>query len=299
MTRLDPPHPGTTRSSNAQPRVTAAAGCGGWGPELARFGQLSDLDGLLVGPVGHRPFQANEDHGAVTAVPGGVVYQRARVREPHDVVAEVFPWLAARGLRAVVAVRGESAGEVADVVRTLRRSVDFSVVCAVEVDLTAAVDGLDAADADQAALRIAGRAAEELPRSCGVHAKVPVLHPGLVAVARSAVAGGSTALVAAGAIPLEPPQMAQAGPGVEPATIAGVRTLRGAMVEGRLPTVPVIVSGGISGSEAAARAAAAGAWGVQLGSALFADPHLLWQITQERRSHVTAMLDPAPMTTGE
>ncbi|NLG22497.1 MAG: dihydroorotate dehydrogenase, partial [Actinomycetales bacterium] len=37
------------------PRVTAAAGCGGSGRELARFGDLAALDAVLVGPVGARP----------------------------------------------------------------------------------------------------------------------------------------------------------------------------------------------------------------------------------------------------
>lgn len=297
------------------PRVTAAAGCGGWGPELARLGSLEQLDALLIGPVGHHPYSEGyttpqdtapgvqrqpptEDMSAGPGelVPGGLVYRRAPVRSPQDVVSEVLPWLAARGLRAVVAVRGQGAGEVADVVRVLRRSIDFSAITAVEVDLcdlleptvTTPAEGdprnqHPVLGADQEALRTISRAAEELPRSVGLHAKVPVLHPELVAIARSAIAGGCTALVAAGAVPVAPPRHRLTGPCTAPVTRAGIRTLRVAIAEGRLPAVHLIASGGVTDSQGATGCLGDGAWGVQLGSALFTDPHLLWEVTADLR----------------
>lgn len=296
----------------AIPRVTAAAGCGGWGPELARFGALAELDALLVGPVGHALFptgQPAHPPGAEGAgrppghpghpgpqrwlggrvVPGGLVTGPAPPRPPESVVSEVLPWLAARQLRALLAIRGHTGGEIADVIRTVRRSMDFSVVAGVEVDLVALLDQHESGDAgadraleppaEQIVLRAMSRAAEELPRACAVHAKVPVQHRDLIAIARSAVAGGATALVAAGPVSVRPGVDTLVGPCIAPVTLAGVERLRDAMVFGRLPSVPIIASGGIQDVSSARHAYANGAAGVQLGSTLLARPQLLWELT--------------------
>lgn len=285
------------------PAVTAAAGCGGWGPELARFGDLGALPAVLVGPVGHLPAlgqrlgsSSPESPQPWPAPTGGWLYYPAQTRAPEEVVAEVLPWLAARDLRAVLTVRGQGAGEIADVLRIVRGSVDFGVVTAIEVDLTGSA-GTDPQDC----LKIMTRVSEELPRGVLRSAKVSVLRPDLIAAARHAVAGGAGVLVLSGAVPADQPGRRLAGPAVGPVTAGGLEAVRTAMAHGRIPRLPMIASGGVYDRASAHLMRQRGASGVQLGTALFARPELLWTLSGSAADEplTPAQPDPADPSTQE
>lgn len=272
------------------PLVTVAAGCGGTGRELARFGDLEVLDAFLLGPVG-LPGGA-PPRAAVSATPSGLVHRPAPVLPVDRVVEELLPWLRARGLSVVVAVRGSTTGLVADTLHRLRRCLDFAAVAGVEVDLAAArestrpaVGGLvgtgrpaEPWSADpQACLKLLSAAREQLPRNLLLQAKLGGECPDPVATARAAVGGGARVLVLSGAVPTDPGHQL-VGPAVGPVTRGLVGALRAAITAGRVPSVGLIAVGGVHDVPSARAARRAGADGVQMGCGLLSDPEALWRV---------------------
>ena len=275
------------------PRVTAAAGCGGSGRELARFGDLAALDAVLVGPVGARPGEAagGPVRTRLSVSPSGLVHTPAPALPAAQVVDDLLPWFRARGVPVVLAVRGGTTGAVADLLLGLRRSLDFGVVAAVEIDLTAdredtrpSIGALASTEpagpwsADpQACLKLLSAAREQLPRDLLLTAKLAGECPDPLGTARAAIGGGARALVLSGSVPTGP-QEHLVGPAVGPVTLGLVSRVRAAMAAGRVPDVPVVAVGGVHDVRTALLARGAGASGVQLGSGLLGDPALLWEV---------------------
>lgn len=318
------------------PLVTAGAGCGGTGRELSRFGDLTDLDALLIGPVGE-PSSAGDpaagagragDHSAgvgragdsagagravsrppvLLASPSGLVHTPARPLSVAALVEDVLPWCRARGLPVVCAVRGGTTGAVVSVLQQLRRSLDFTTVTGVEIDLTTerehtrpALGGLTSpeppgpwSEDPQACLKLLAAAREQLPRDVVLTAKLGGECPDLLAAARAAVGGGARALVLSGGVPAAltpgdpgPSHLTTgwiAGPAVGPIALERIARVRAAVAAGRVPDVPLIAVGGVHDPATAHRALQAGASGVQLGSALLADPERLWVVHRALRA---------------
>lgn len=247
---------------------------------LARFGDLTGVP-LPVGPVEagvrrtgagrpvvHRPGVGGLDHDDARSV-------------SVDAARGLLAWASTRGLTACLAVRGASTGDLAAVVDQVHRSLEGDAVVAVEVDLR----GAD----DQTVLRSMARVREAAPRDQQLLARLAAGAPELVACARAAVAGGATAVVVSGQVPLGPGRW-WSGPSTAALCLAGLRTLRTAAAEQRWPGVPLVAAGGVHGAASAADAVVEGASAVQLGSALWADPTLLWTV----RDAVTRSLSPPP-----
>lgn len=275
------------------PLVTAAAGCGGSGRELARFGDLLHLDAVHLGPVGaDDPAAPGAARRPVLSTPSGLVHRPARGLAVGHVVQDLLPWCRARGLRVVLAVRGTTVGDVVAALQALRRSLDFGTVTGVEVDLATtrgetrpSLAGLTSAapattwSADpQATLKLLAAVREQLPRDLLLLAKLGGECPDPVATSRAAVGGGARALVLSGSVPALYDGHHLVGPATGAVTLGLLRRIREAMDAARVPEVPLVAVGGVSGVPAALAARAAGATGVQLGSALLADPALLWEV---------------------
>lgn len=256
----------------AVPRVVPAAGCGGTGQELARFGDPARLDAVLIGPV-TTPGGDRSAAPRLRPVPGGVVHTPALPLRADEVAREHLPWLRARGIRVVAALRGGTGGELAELATVLRRSLDFEAVVGVEVDLR----GEPSRD-PQVCLKLLARLRETVPRDLPISAKLGPECPDLVAAARGAVAGGAVALVLCGAVPTHPEGTWLAGPAVAPVTERLVAEVGTAIGQGRVPDVPLVAGGGVVDTASALRMLRLGARGVQVGTALFADPGLLWRV---------------------
>lgn len=286
--------------SRAVPRVTAATGCGGTGRELARFGDLTELDAVLLGPIG-LPGGAGPRAG-VTPTPSGLVYRPAPVLPVDRVVEELLPWAAARSLSVVCAVRGSTIGAVIDTIKRMCRALDFHVVVGVEIDLTTprehtrqVIAGLGTAEPagpwsgdPQACLKLLSSVREQLPRDLLLQAKIGGECPDLVATARAAVGGGARGLVLDGSVPALGVDQRLAGPAIAPVTLGRLGAVRAAVAAGRVPEVPLVAVGGIGDVRAAQQALAAGASGVQLGCGILTDPELLWRVHDDlaRPDHV-------------
>ncbi|WP_299518306.1 hypothetical protein [uncultured Serinicoccus sp.] len=233
---------------------------------LLRFGPLGRVAvpvGPVVGGRGGRGTAAVHGTG-----PGGVEHDEAPGLDLVEAV-DRLRWCATRDLRALVAVRGTTPGEPATLAGRLCRGLEGDSVAAVEVDLR----GAD----DQHCLRVLARVREETPRDLLLVARLSALQPDLVGCARAAVAGGAGAVVVCGAVPLGPGRW-WSGPSTAAVCRSGVRALAQAAVEQRWPAVPVVAAGGVHDVPSARAALREGAQAVQLGSALWADPTLLWAV---------------------
>jgi dihydroorotate dehydrogenase (NAD+) catalytic subunit len=243
---------------------------------LARFGDLTGVP-LAVGPVESGSRRTRTGRPVVHRLGvGGLDHEDVRGISVHG-ARELLGWASARGLSACLAVRGETTGDLAAVVESVHRSIEGDVVDAVEVDLR----GAD----DQTVLRSMSRVREAAPRDQQLLARLSAGDPELVACARAAVAGGASAVIVAGQVPLGPSRW-WSGPSTAASCLAGLRTLRVAATDQRWPGAPLVAAGGVHGVESALDAVAEGAAAVQLGSALWADPTLLWVV----RDAVTAAL---------
>lgn len=302
------------------PLVAVAAGCAGTGQELERLGELAQLPGIVLGPVAAPGDRWAGWAGTVPTarggqvlhpVPGGVVHRPAAALSAAVVAAEVLPWWRARGLRAWINVRGSTAGALAEALAVLRRSEHFPAVAGIEVDLTAAAPpdqrvavggqlerhrGAHSADPDRCR-RMVARVRELTPRGLPLLAKLGLESPDPLAAARAAVAGGASGLLLIGTAPVDPlpgaadegrPRSRLAGPAVLPLTEALVARVRTAIDRGRVPVVPVVAAGGVHDPASARALLAAGALGVQVGTAVLGDPALPWRLAATLRH------DPGP-----
>lgn len=253
------------RRGDPLPRVWLAPGAVSDPRPLLRLGPLGGVP-LALGPV-----------VAELPAPGPVVHGRGVGGVEHPSWAgyavpealQLLRWCATRSLTAVLAVRGRSTGELAAVVGAVLRSLDADALGAVEVDLR----GAD----DQAALKAMARVREACPRDLLLLARLSAQQPDLVPAARGAVAGGAGAVVVCGSVRLGPDRW-WSGPSTAAVCRAGVRALAEAAEAQRWPAVPLVAAGGVHDATSALAVLAEGAAAVQLGTALWADPTLLWSI---------------------
>ncbi|AXH95089.1 beta/alpha barrel domain-containing protein [Ornithinimicrobium avium] len=258
-----------SRAPAAQlPRVLLGAGAVTDPRALARFGDLHGVP-LTVGPVeaGSRRPRAGRPRVHATGV-GGVDHDDLRAVS-LAAARETLSWASGRGLSACLAVRGATTGDLAAVVDQVHRSLEGDCVVLVEVDLR----GAD----DQTVLRSMARVREAAPRDQLLLARLDVAGADLVARARAAVGGGAGAVVVSGQVPLGPGRW-WSGPSTHALTLAGLRVLREAAREQRWPGAALVAAGGIHGPGPALAAVSEGAEAVQLGTALWADPTLLWRV---------------------
>lgn len=255
------------RRGDPLPRVWLAPGAVSDPRPLLRMGPLDGVP-LALGPVlPERPTPGPVVHGVGV---GGVEHPPHPGYAVPDAV-ELLRWCSTRGLTAVLAVRGLAGGGagVASVVSGVRRSLDADALGAVEVDLR----GAD----DQTVLKTMARVREECPRDLLLLARLSAQQPDLVPAARGAVAGGAGAVVVCGSVRLAPDRW-WSGPSTAAVCRAGVRALAEAGAEQRWPAVPVVAAGGVHDVASARAVLDDGADAVQLGTALWADPTLLWTV---------------------
>ncbi len=273
--------------------VMTAAGCGGFGRELARFGDLTALGALVTSPL-TAPGADPGPPPRVTETPSGVLHTDAAGTGVTHFVDRDLPWLHAVGARVVAAVAGSSSGQFAEVATHLRSTPDLDAVVAVELDLSRpnrAGAGAPFSDDPTAAVKVIARVREQLPRDLPILVKLGVGAADLIESARACVAGGAAGLVLAGEVPALGPWPATertgpvharlSGPAILPVTARVVWQVRAAMAAGRVQPAAIIGAGGVRSAADAMQLIAAGATAVQVGTAVLADPATPWRVTHE------------------
>ena len=125
---------------------------------------------------------------------------------------------------------------------------------------------------------------EQLPRDIPIFAKLTPDVTDIVSVAQACVKAGADGLTMINTLlgmvidtDRLRPQVAGvtgglSGPAIRPVAVRAIWQTRAAMLEGRLPTVPIIGVGGVRTGHDALELVAAGASAIQVGTATFNDP---------------------------
>lgn len=259
--------------------VLVAAGCGGSGPELTPYCELSELGGFVTRsitvqarPGGPMPRIVETPSGLVNAV---------GLQNPgiDQFLALELPWLVQAGVTVVVSVAGATMLEYAELARRLGSAPG---VAAVEVNLSAPDPlghGLfDIREPFQAG-SVVSTVRRELPADVPVLAKLRSDVFRVVEMTRQVTDAGADAVVLGNAVPAalaDGRSGGLSGPAIRPLALRCV-----ADVHRALPDVTLVGAGGIASTEDARGFLDAGATAVQIGTALLHDPTTAARVAAE------------------
>jgi dihydroorotate dehydrogenase (NAD+) catalytic subunit len=265
--------------------VLAASGCFGTGRELSGLTDIRKLGGIVTRSLTFERSKGWPTPRVVESPSGilsGVGMQNPGVRE---FLEEDLPRLERTGLPIVASVAGSSLQGYIRAASVLREARG---IVGIEVYLSAPDDengGVPFYSRPERMAEVVG-AISRLSR-VPVFAKLPALLPDLVAAARACVRAGADGLTLIDAVPgmavdvrrLRPRLGSVigglSGPAIRPIAVAAVFQVAEAM-----PDLPIMGVGGIETGEDAVEFLLAGAWAVQVGTALFVNPSAPAQIAQ-------------------
>jgi dihydroorotate dehydrogenase (NAD+) catalytic subunit len=265
--------------------VVAASGCLGTGRELGALVDVGALGGVVTrsltygeGRGGRTPRVAETASGIVTAV--GMQNPGVRAFLEDD-----LPRLAGAGVPVIASVGGATLEEYLSVTTALHVRPGI-------VALEVYVSGPDGERGGQPFYARIERLAEIVGAvsrlsHVPVFAKLPALLPDLVDAAHACVRVGAHGLTLIDGVPamaidsarlrarVAPGVGVLSGPAIKPIALAAVYRVARA-----LPEVPIMGVGGIATAEDAIEFMLAGAWAVQLGTALLVNPEAPAEVTR-------------------
>ena len=267
--------------------VMTASGCAANGKELHRFFDIAELGAFVTKTVLFDP-RSGRGTPRMAETPSGML-NSIGLQGPGIVafVQNDLVWLRSVGARVLVSIAGNTAGEYANVAAALRASAAFDAVVGVEVNISCpnvANRGLVFACDPLSAAKVIALVREKLPRDIPIFAKLSPDVTDIVEIARACVKAGADGLTMINTLlgmvidtDLLRPQVAGvtgglSGPGIRPVAVRAIWQVRAAMLEGRMPTVPIIGVGGVCTGDDALQLVAAGASAIQVGTATFNDP---------------------------
>lgn len=276
--------------------VLTASGCAANGPELGRFFDLTDIGAfvtktVLAEPRSGRgtPRMAETGSGMVNSIglqgPGIAAF-----------LERDLPWLAATGARIMPSIAGNDPREFGVVAKQLTDSGALASCVGIEVNISCpnvANRGLVFACDPASTTEVLDRVRAQVPDSVPLFAKLTPDVTDIVAIARAAVQAGADGLTMINTtlgLVIDTdrlrPHLAGvtgglSGPAIRPIAVRAVWQVYAAMLAGALPRRPIIGVGGVTSGEDAMQFFAAGASAVQVGTAIFNDPHAPVRIRDE------------------
>jgi len=267
--------------------VMTASGCAANGKELHRFFDIAELGAFVTKTVLFDP-RSGRGTPRMAETPSGML-NSIGLQGPGILafVQNDLVWLRSVGARVLVSIAGNTAGEYANVAAALRASAAFDAVVGVEVNISCpnvANRGLVFACDPLSSATVIALVREKLPRDIPIFAKLSPgrdRHRGDRRRLRQAGADGLTMINTLLGMVIDTdllrPQVAGvtgglSGPGIRPVAVRAIWQVRAAMLEGRMPTVPIIGVGGVCTGDDALQLVAAGASAIQVGTATFNDP---------------------------
>jgi dihydroorotate dehydrogenase (NAD+) catalytic subunit len=275
--------------------VMTASGCAAAGRELGQFLDVGGLGAVVTKSIFLSP-RAGRATPRMAETPSGML-NSIGLQGPgiESFVEKDLAWLVNHGARPVVSIAGDSTGEYVELARRLRAT---GVVAAVEVNISCPnVENrglVFACDPDSAARVITGVRRETVP-GVPVLAKLTADVTDIVEVARACVDAGADGLslintllgLTIDARTLRPSLAGVtgglSGPAMRPVALRCVYQVHAAM-----PDVPIVGIGGVRTGADALEFLAAGASAVQVGTAVFGDPHAPYRILHELASELAA-----------
>ena len=287
----------STTFSNAwfpSPLFTAS-GCASSGKELAQFIDLREIGAVVTKSV-----MSKARHGRPTPrmaeTPSGMVNSIGLQGPGIDAfLAEDLPWLVSQKARVIVSIAGETVEEYATLARKVRSAPGIS---ALEVNISCPnVEnrGLVFACDPEASRRVIDGVRKTLGGELPIIAKLSPDVTDLVSIAKGVVDAGADGLalintVLSMVINLDTmrPHLAGktgglSGPAIRPIAVRAIYQVHEA-----LPNVPILGMGGVSTGRDALELILAGAKGVSVGTASFADPAAIITIQNELKELLTA-----------
>jgi dihydroorotate dehydrogenase (NAD+) catalytic subunit len=265
--------------------VMIAAGCAGTGRELSGLVELRKVGAIVSRTITLSPEKGSPTPRIVES-PAGIVWSTGLQNPGIDAfLQEELPRLARAGTDVVVSIAAETLEGFVRLAASLQGRPE---VAAIEVYLSGPDAELEreviGAHVDRAAEIVGAVARMSL---VPVFAKIPMQSADLAEVAHAVVRAGATGITVAGppsAIGVEAARLRPAlggvqgwlaGPALKPLMLRAV--LACAMA---VPDTPIIAVGGIRSGEDAVEAMLAGAWAVQVGTAMLIDPNAPVSVAQ-------------------
>ena len=287
----------STTFSNAwfpSPLFTAS-GCASSGKELAQFIDLREIGAVVTKSV-----MSKARHGRPTPrmaeTPSGMVNSIGLQGPGIDAfLAEDLPWLVSQKARVIVSIAGETIEEYATLARKVRSAPGIS---ALEVNISCPnVEnrGLVFSCDPEASRRVIDGVRKTLGGELPIIAKLSPDVTDLVSIAKGVVDAGADGLalintVLSMVINLDTmrPHLGGktgglSGPAIRPIAVRAIYQVHEAM-----PNVPILGMGGVSTGRDALELILAGAKGVSVGTASFADPAAIITIQNELKELLAA-----------
>ena len=287
----------STTFSNAwfpSPLFTAS-GCASSGKELAQFIDLREIGAVVTKSV-----MSKARHGRPTPrmaeTPSGMVNSIGLQGPGIDAfLAEDLPWLVSQKARVIVSIAGETIEEYATLARKVRSAPGIS---ALEVNISCPnVEnrGLVFSCDPEASRRVIDGVRKTLGGELPIIAKLSPDVTDLVSIAKGVVDAGADGLalintVLSMVINLDTmrPHLGGktgglSGPAIRPIAVRAIYQVHEA-----LPNVPILGMGGVSTGRDALELILAGAKGVSVGTASFADPAAIITIQNELKELLAA-----------
>jgi dihydroorotate dehydrogenase (NAD+) catalytic subunit len=276
--------------------LMTASGCAANGKELHKFIDIADLGAFVTKTVMADP-RSGRGTPRMAETPSGML-NSIGLQGPG--IAEFartdLVWLKSVGARALVSIAGNTAGEYAEVAKALQESPAFDAVVGVEVNISCpnvANRGLVFACDPRSSAEVIAMVREQLPADLPIFAKLSPDVTDIVEIAGACVGAGADGLTMINTLlamvidtELLRPQVAGvtgglSGPGIRPVAVRAIWQVRAAMIDGRIPEVPIIGVGGVRTGDDALQLVAAGASAIQVGTATFNDPTAPLRVNQE------------------
>ena len=275
--------------------VMTASGCAAAGRELGQFIDVAALAAVVTKSI-FLSARAGRPTPRMAETPSGML-NSIGLQGPgiESFIDKDLAWLVDQGARPIVSIAGDSTGEYIELARRLRAT---GAVAALEVNISCPnVENrglVFACDPDSAARVIAGVRRETVP-GVPVLAKLTADVTDIVAVARACVDAGADGLslintllgLTIDANTLRPTLAGVtgglSGPAMRPVALRCVYQVHAA-----IPDVPIVGIGGVRTGADALEFVAAGASAVQVGTAVFGDPHAPTRILQELTAELSS-----------
>ncbi len=280
------------------PGVMTASGCAAAGRELDDFLDLSALGAVVTKSIMRAP-RSGRPTPRMAETPSGMLNAIGLQGDGVEaLLARDLPWLAGRGVRAVVSVAGGDVAEFAEVAEAVSAYRDpgseasapgaaGGTLAAVEANISCpnvANRGLVFACHPGSAADVVAAVREATDPRVPVLAKLSPDVTDIVEIAGACLAAGADGLTMINtllgvAIDVDrlAPVLARttgglSGPAIRPVAVRCVWQVHAAMRAGVLPSAPIVGVGGIRTARDAAELVLAGAAAVQVGTATFGDP---------------------------
>ncbi len=272
-----------------------ASGCASSGKELAQFIDLREIGAVVTKSV-----MSKARHGRPTPrmaeTPSGMVNSIGLQGPGIDAfLAEDLPWLVSQKARVIVSIAGETVEEYATLARKVRSAPGIS---ALEVNISCPnVEnrGMVFACDPEASRRVIDGVRKTLGGELPIIAKLSPDVTDLVSIAKGVVDSGADGLalintVLSMVINLDTmrPHLGGktgglSGPAIRPIAVRAIYQVHEAM-----PNIPILGMGGVSTGRDALELILAGAKGVSIGTASFADPAAIITIQNELKELLAA-----------